>query len=58
MIVTGIPGLFESETSQQLYCDIWRQIADRYKNEPVILGYELFNEPIAPYFPEYGRIER
>ena len=47
----GYPWLFESETSQQLYCDIWRQIADRYKNEPVILGYELFNEPIAPYFP-------
>ena len=39
------------EASQQLYCDIWRKIADRYKNEPVILGYELFNEPIAPYFP-------
>ena len=29
----------------------WRKIAERYKNEPVILGYELFNEPIAPYFP-------
>ena len=47
----GYPWLFESEASQQLYCDIWRKIADRYKNEPVILGYELFNEPIAPYFP-------
>lgn len=47
----GYPWLFESEKSQQLYCDIWRRIADYYKNEPVILGYELFNEPIAPYFP-------
>jgi hypothetical protein len=46
----GYPWLFESEASQKLYCDIWRKIADRYKNEPVILGYELFNEPIAPYF--------
>ena len=46
----GYPWLFESEASQQLYCNIWRKIADRYKNEPVILGYELFNEPIAPYF--------
>lgn len=46
----GYPWLFESEASQQLYCDIWRRIADRYKDEPVILGYELFNEPIAPYF--------
>ena len=47
----GYPWLFESEKSQQLYCDIWRRIADYYKNEPVILGYELFNEPVAPYFP-------
>lgn len=46
----GYPWLFESATSQKLYADIWRKIADYYKNEPVILGYELFNEPIAPYF--------
>ncbi len=46
----GYPWLFESEKSQQLFCDIWRKIADYYKNEPVILGYELINEPIAPYF--------
>ena len=46
----GYPWLFESEASQQLFCDIWRKIADYYKNEPVILGYELINEPIAPYF--------
>lgn len=45
----GYPWLFESETSQQLYCSIWKQIADRYKNEPVILGYELMNEPIPHY---------
>lgn len=44
------PWLFESEASQQLFCDIWQRIADYYKNEPVILGYELINEPIAPYF--------
>ena len=46
----GYPWLFESEKSQQLFCDIWKKIADYYKNEPVILGYELINEPIAPYF--------
>jgi hypothetical protein len=48
----GYPWLFESEQSQKLYCEIWRKIAERYRNEPVILGYELFNEPIAPYFEE------
>ncbi len=46
----GYPWLFESQASQKLYCDIWRKIADYYKNEPTILGFELFNEPIAPYF--------
>ncbi|MBQ8520629.1 MAG: glycoside hydrolase family 5 protein [Bacteroides sp.] len=46
----GYPWLFDSEASQQLFCDIWKKIADYYKNEPVILGYELINEPIAPYF--------
>lgn len=46
----GYPWLFESERCQSLFCDIWRKIADKYKNEPVILGYELINEPIAHYF--------
>lgn len=46
----GYPWLFESEKSQQLFCDIWKKIAEYYKDEPVILGYELINEPIAPYF--------
>ena len=46
----GYPWLFESEKSQQLFCDIWQKIAARYKDEPTILGYELANEPIAHYF--------
>ena len=46
----GYPWLFESEPSQQLFCDIWQRIAKRYAKEPVILGYELMNEPIAHYF--------
>ncbi len=44
------PWLFESERAQNLYCDIWGRIAQKYKDEPVILGYELINEPVAPYF--------
>ena len=46
----GYPWIFESETSQRLFCDIWKQIARRYADEPVILGNELMNEPIAHYF--------
>ena len=29
----GYPWLFESEPSRQLFCSIWRKIADRYKDE-------------------------
>jgi len=46
----GYPWLFESTVNQKFFCDIWKKIADRYQNEPVILGYDLLNEPIAPYF--------
>ncbi len=52
----GYPWLFESEASQKLFCDIWRKIADYYKNETVILGYELINEPIAPYFKNMNEL--
>ena len=48
----GYPWLFESERSQELLCDIWKRIAQRYADETVILGYELMNEPIATYFDD------
>ena len=46
----GYPFLFENEESQQLTADIWKRIADHYKNEPIILGYDLLNEPIPHFF--------
>lgn len=48
----GYPWLFVSKESQDLFNSIWRRIADHYKNETTILGYELMNEPIAPYFDD------
>ncbi len=47
----GYPWLYESPQDQQLICDIWKQIAQHYKDEPIILGYDLLNEPI-PHFPQ------
>lgn len=46
----GYPFLFESEKDQQLTTSIWKRIAARYSNEPIIIGYDLLNEPIATYF--------
>lgn len=53
----GYPWLFVSEPSQKLFCNIWKTIADRYKDEPVILGYELMNEPIATMFSKEVQAE-
>ncbi len=30
---------------QQLLIDVWREIAEKYRNEPMIYGYDLLNEP-------------
>lgn len=46
----GYPWLMTSEESQNQFVTIWKKIAEHYKNEPVIMGYDLQNEPIAPYF--------
>lgn len=48
----GYPWLMTSAESQKQFISIWKKIADHYKNEPVILGYDLLNEPIATYFTE------
>lgn len=46
----GYPWLFESAKAQEQFISIWEKIAKRYRNETIILGYELMNEPIATYF--------
>ncbi len=48
----GYPYLYSSKTEQDKFVDIWTRIADRYKNDPVIVGYDLANEPIAHYFKD------
>lgn len=46
------PWLFESAESRQLACELWRSVAERYRDEPTVLGWELLNEPI-PNWPGY-----
>lgn len=46
------PWLFESEADQLRTIALWVRLAERYKDEPAVLGYELLNEPI-PNYPEY-----
>lgn len=43
--------------NQQLYYDIWYKIADRYKDNPVVAGYDLLNEPYCTYRYSSSRSE-
>lgn len=35
--------------NQNLYYDLWEEVAKRYKNEPAVAGYDLLNEPYCTY---------
>jgi aryl-phospho-beta-D-glucosidase BglC (GH1 family) len=48
----GYPWLMIDENSQNHIIDIWKNIAQYYSDEPLILGYDLLNEPIAHYFED------
>nr|WP_294899459.1 cellulase family glycosylhydrolase [uncultured Pedobacter sp.] len=39
------PSLWESEANQQKMIALWRKLAERYKDEPWIGGYDIINEP-------------
>lgn len=52
----GYPWLFRSERSQQRAVEVWSKLAERYRNEPAVLGYELLNEPI-PNFDTYRELD-
>ncbi|WP_292009203.1 cellulase family glycosylhydrolase [Chryseobacterium sp.] len=39
------PSLWESEENQKKTIELWKKLAERYKDEPWIGGYDLINEP-------------
>jgi endoglucanase len=49
----GHPFLFESEESEARAIGVWRKLAERYRDEATVLGYDLLNEPI-PNVPAYA----
>lgn len=50
----GHPWLFESSPCQDRTVDIWRKLAERYRHETAVIGYDLLNEPI-PHFEGYDK---
>jgi len=45
----GYPLMFYAPRDRELTVKLWRTIALRYSGNPEILGYDILNEPIAPY---------
>ncbi len=39
------PSLWESEANREKTIALWRKLAERYADEPMIAGYDLINEP-------------
>lgn len=39
------PSLWQSEANKQKTIALWHQLAERYRNEPTVGGYDILNEP-------------
>lgn len=46
---SGYPLIFYVARDRDLTVKLWRAIAQRYRGNPAILGYDLLNEPIATF---------
>ena len=53
----GYPWLYLSPEAQKQTIEIWWRIAVRhYSKEPIVLGYDLLNEPF-PHYPQLRRFD-
>lgn len=43
------PFLFEDQQAQQTTIALWKKLAERYKDETIVIGYDLLNEPLPHY---------
>jgi len=48
----GYPFLFENPESQDRTIQLWRKIAERYRDETIVIGYDLLNEPIPHFYDQ------
>ncbi|MGG1514398.1 cellulase family glycosylhydrolase [Paenibacillus oryzisoli] len=48
------PDLFTDDACWRLTVQLWRFLADRYKDEWIVAGYDLLNEPLPDWFSTYN----
>jgi len=48
------PDLFTDERNKRLTIELWRMLAERYKDEWIVAGYDLLNEPLPEWFSAYN----
>ncbi len=48
------PDLFTVEKNRRLTVELWRMLALRYKDEWIVAGYDLLNEPLPDWFSVYN----
>ncbi|MFC5529706.1 cellulase family glycosylhydrolase [Cohnella yongneupensis] len=46
--------LFTDENNRRLTVELWRMLAKRYKDEWIVAGYDLLNEPLPDWFSQYN----
>ncbi len=49
---TGEVKFFSDPFNQDRYFRLWRFLADRYKDESAVAGYDVLNEPVLPLIQE------
>ncbi|WP_438447187.1 glycoside hydrolase family 5 protein [Gorillibacterium sp. sgz5001074] len=51
------PDLYADEKYERLTVRLWRALAERYREEWIVAGYDLLNEPLPDWFAAYnGRL--
>lgn len=49
-----MPELFTDPLNIERTVALWRMLAERYKDEWIVAGYDLLNEPLPDWFSEYN----
>lgn len=50
------PELFMDRANQEAMIEMWRFLAQRYKDRWIIAGYDLMNEPLPEWFNKYNHL--